>query len=71
MPNETEQNESYENDALAYKQLQFGDVSSQLTPPDTPQEWFPTNQKNVHIICANHRFDETPYFNPSYKHNPY
>jgi len=38
VPNETEQNESYENDALAYKQLQFGDVSTQLTPPDTPQE---------------------------------
>jgi len=36
---EGEANESYENDALAYtKQLQFGDVPNQLTPPDTPQE---------------------------------
>lgn len=39
VPQEGESNESYENDALAYtKQLQFGDVPSQLTPPDTPQE---------------------------------
>ena len=61
MPNETEQNESYENDALAYKQLQFGDVSSQLTPPDTPQEWFPTNQK-MFILFAPIIDSMKPYF---------
>ena len=36
IPAEGESVESY--DEGAYKTLHFGDISSQLTPPDTPQE---------------------------------
>ena len=36
IPAEGESVESY--DEGGYKTLHFGDISSQLTPPDTPQE---------------------------------